>query len=85
MLKGYLRALIDGYYRSYEIALRNGDSVRAGMFKGVCDDLADMMEYMNEADKPQENPNSKGKHVAMVFVGKSADFAEYLKKGVKLQ
>ncbi|WP_234121153.1 hypothetical protein [Clostridium hydrogenum] len=86
MLKGYLRALIDRYYRSYEIALRNRDSVKAGMFKGVCDDLADMMEYMDEANNPQEKPNSNGKHVAMVFVGKSADFAEYLKReGVKLQ
>lgn len=83
MLKGYLRALIDRYYRSYEIALKNKDSEKAAIFNDICDDLTDMMHYINEIDKP----NSKGKHVVSVFVGKSAEFGEFLKDkgGIKFE
>lgn len=82
MLEGYLRALIDSYRRSYEIALKSNDKSRAFIFKGMLNALVDMADYMKELDAPKDKipEEPKGKHIELVFAGKMADLPEFLKR-----
>jgi len=85
MLEGYLRALIDSYHRSYEIALKGKDKSRAFIFKGILNDLLGMANYMKELDSPKDEvpEEPKDKHMELVFAGKMSDLPEFLKKKLR--